>query len=137
MNALGARVRLVKGAYREPTEVAYQEKAEVDAAYVDLMQRLLDAGHYPAIATHDERILDRTRQYAESRGLPKGAYEFQMLFGVRRDLQRSLARQGHPFRVYVPFGREWYPYFMRRLAERPANVAFVVTNLFGEKESVG
>ena len=137
MNALGARVRLVKGAYREPTEVAYQEKAEVDAAFVDLMQLLLDAGHYPAIATHDEGIIERTRRYAESRGIPKGGYEFQMLYGVRRDLQRSLAGQGHPFRVYVPYGREWYPYFMRRLAERPANVGFVIRNIFGERKAEG
>jgi proline dehydrogenase len=136
MNALGARVRLVKGAYREPTEVAYQEKREVDAAFVDLMQLLLDAGHYPAIATHDEAIIERTRQYALSRDVSIDAYEFQMLYGVRRDLQKSLAAKGHPFRVYVPFGREWYAYFMRRLGERPANVGFVVRNIFGEREAV-
>jgi proline dehydrogenase len=135
MNALGARVRLVKGAYREPTEVAFQEKSDVDASFVELMQLLLDAGRYPAIATHDETILDRTKRYAAGRSLPKSAYEFQMLYGVRRDLQRALAADGHPFRVYVPFGRQWYAYFMRRLGERPANVGFVIRNILGERQS--
>jgi proline dehydrogenase len=135
LNALGARVRLVKGAYREPTEVAFQEKSDVDASFVELMQLLLDAGRYPAIATHDEAILDRTKRYAAGRGLPTSAYEFQMLYGVRRDLQRALAADGHPFRVYVPFGRQWYAYFMRRLGERPANVGFVIRNILGERQS--
>ncbi len=133
MNGLGARVRLVKGAYREPTEVAFQQKSEVDAAFVELMQILLISGHYPAIATHDEAIIETTRRFAADMQVGVGQYEFQMLYGVRRDLQKSLAAQGHPFRVYVPFGREWYPYFMRRLGERPANVGFVVRNILGEK----
>ncbi len=133
MNALGARVRLVKGAYREPTDVAFQEKSEVDAAFVELMQILLISGHYPAIATHDEAIIGSTRRFATDMQIGLDRFEFQMLYGVRRDLQRSLAAQGHPFRVYVPFGREWYPYFMRRLGERPANVGFVVRNILGEK----
>jgi proline dehydrogenase len=135
MNALGARVRLVKGAYREPTEVAFQLKSEVDAAFVELMQILLIEGTYPAIATHDEAILERTRRFAADLSVPIDRFEFQMLYGVRRDLQKSLAAQGHPFRVYVPFGREWYAYFMRRLGERPANVGFVVRNIFGERQS--
>jgi proline dehydrogenase len=133
MNALGARVRLVKGAYREPTDVAFQQKSEVDAAFVELMQILLISGHYPAIATHDEAIIETTRRFAADMQVGVGQYEFQMLYGVRRDLQKSLAAQGHPFRVYVPFGREWYAYFMRRLGERPANVGFVVRNILGEK----
>jgi len=133
MNALGARVRLVKGAYREPTDVAFQQKSEVDAAFVELMQILLIAGHYPAIATHDEAIIETTRRFAADMQVGVDKYEFQMLYGVRRDLQKSLAAQGHPFRVYVPFGREWYAYFMRRLGERPANVGFVVRNILGEK----
>jgi proline dehydrogenase len=133
MNGLGARVRLVKGAYREPTEVAFQQKSEVDAAFVELMQILLMSGHYPAIATHDETIIETTRRFAADMQIRVDQYEFQMLYGVRRDLQKSLAAQGHPFRVYVPFGREWYAYFMRRLGERPANVGFVVRNILGEK----
>jgi proline dehydrogenase len=133
MNALGARVRLVKGAYREPTDVAFQQKSEVDAAFVELMQILLISGHYPAIATHDEAIIETTRRFAADMQVGADRYEFQMLYGVRRDLQKSLAAQGHPFRVYVPFGREWYAYFMRRLGERPANVGFVVRNILGEK----
>ena len=133
MNALGARVRLVKGAYREPTDVAFQQKSEVDAAFVELMQILLISGHYPAIATHDEAIIETTRRFASDMQVGVDKYEFQMLYGVRRDLQKSLAAQGHPFRVYVPFGHEWYAYFMRRLGERPANVGFVVRNILGEK----
>ena len=133
MNALGARVRLVKGAYREPTDVAFQQKSEVDAAFVELMQILLISGHYPAIATHDEAIIETTRRFAVDMQVGIDKYEFQMLYGVRRDLQKSLAAQGHPFRVYVPFGREWFAYFMRRLGERPANVGFVVRNILGEK----
>ncbi len=135
MNALGARVRLVKGAYREPTEVAFQEKSEVDAVFVELMQVLLVEGHYPAIATHDEAIIEKTRHFAATLKVPLDRFEFQMLYGVRRDLQKSLAAQGHPFRVYVPFGREWFAYFMRRLGERPANVGFVVRSILGERPS--
>jgi proline dehydrogenase len=137
VNATGARVRLVKGAYSEPREVAYQKKTEVDAAFVDLMQQLLTEGRYPSIATHDPAILEATRNFAAERGIDKGAYEFQMLYGVRRDLQRSLAADGHPFRVYVPFGREWFPYFMRRLGERPANVGFVLKSLIREETGSG
>ena len=133
MNELGARVRLVKGAYKEPATVAYQHKSEVDDAYLRLMRLLLDAGHYPAIATHDERMLDATCAYAKERGLPGDRYEFQMLYGIRRDLQASLTGKGHRVRVYVPFGREWFPYFMRRLGERPANVGFVLRGILGER----
>jgi proline dehydrogenase len=126
MNALGARVRLVKGAYKEPKNVAYQSKADVDAAFVRVMRLLLTEGQYPAIATHDPAMLDETRAFARERGIPSDRYEFQMLYGVRRDLQSSFTRDGHRVRVYVPFGREWFPYFMRRLGERPANVTFVI-----------
>jgi len=133
MNELGARVRLVKGAYKEPSTVAYQRKAEVDGAYLRLMRLLLDAGHYPAIATHDERMLDATCAYAKERGLPGEKYEFQMLYGIRRDLQAGLTANGHRVRVYVPFGREWFPYFMRRLGERPANVGFVLRGMLSER----
>ena len=133
MNELGARVRLVKGAYKEPATVAYQRKSEVDDAYLRLMRLLLDDGHYPAIATHDERMLDATCAYAKERGYPGDRYEFQMLYGIRRDLQASLTGKGHRVRVYVPFGREWFPYFMRRLGERPANVGFVLRGIFGER----
>jgi len=133
MNALGARVRLVKGAYREPAAVAFQQKAEVDAAYVEQMQLLLTQGHYPAIATHDPAMIDATKTFAASKGIANDTYEFQMLYGIRRDLQASLAKEGHPFRVYVPFGKEWFPYFMRRLGERPANIGFVVGSILKDK----
>jgi proline dehydrogenase len=133
LNAMGARVRLVKGAYREPKEVAFQQKEEVDRQYVELMKMLLTDGTYPAIATHDPAMIEATRQFASSRGLALNAFEFQMLYGVRRDLQKTLSRDGHPFRVYVPFGRQWFPYFMRRLGERPANVGFVVKSLLREQ----
>jgi proline dehydrogenase len=132
VTALGARVRLVKGAYKEPKSVAWQQKSEVDAAYVALMKFLLDHGTYPAIATHDPAIIDATVAYARERGIPADRFEFQMLYGVRRDLQRSLVARGYRMRVYVPFGREWFPYFMRRLGERPANVAFVLKSLMRE-----
>jgi proline dehydrogenase len=126
MNALGARVRLVKGAYKEPKSVAYQSKAEVDAAFVRIMRLLLVEGRYPAIATHDPAMIDETRAFARDQGIANDRYEFQMLYGIRRDLQMSLTREGRRVRVYVPSGREWFPYFMRRLGERPANVAFVI-----------
>jgi proline dehydrogenase len=131
--ALGTRVRLVKGAYREPKEIAYQDKEDVDRAFLDLMKRLLQTGTYPAIATHDPDLIDATRRFAAEQGIEKSRFEFQMLFGIRRDLQRTLVRDGHPFRVYVPFGTDWFPYFMRRLGERPANVAFVVNSVFRDK----
>jgi len=132
LNALGARVRLVKGAYREPKSVAYQQKSEVDAAFVRIMKLLLDSGHYPAIATHDPAMIEATKTYAREHGIATNRFEFQMLYGVRRDLQAALVREGCGMRVYVPFGREWFPYFMRRLGERPANVGFVVKSLFAE-----
>lgn len=134
VNALGARIRLVKGAYREPAAVAFQKKADVDAAFVDQMKVLLTEGTYPAIATHDPAMIDATTAFATAKGIANARYEFQMLYGIRRDLQASLSEAGHPFRVYIPFGKEWFPYFMRRLGERPANVAFVVGSLMGEKK---
>jgi proline dehydrogenase len=133
MNELGARVRLVKGAYQEPPAVAYQQKSEVDAAYVRLMRLLLDQGTYPAIATHDEAMIRATRGYAAERGIGYDRFEFQMLYGIRRDLQTSLAAAGFRMRVYVPFGRQWFQYFMRRLGERPANVGFVVRAIVSER----
>ena len=132
VNAMGARIRLVKGAYKEPKAVAYQNKSEVDAAYVRLMQLLLDEGTYPAIATHDPVMLDATKAYAAQKHYAKDRFEFQMLYGIRRDLQTSLAAEGYPMRIYVPFGSQWFPYFMRRLGERPANVGFVVKSVFRE-----
>ena len=133
LNALGARVRLVKGAYREPREVAYQQKSDVDSAFVDLMKQLLSNGTFPAIATHDPAMIDATKQFAAERQIAKDKFEFQMLYGIRRDLQASLHGEGYGFRVYVPFGKEWFPYFMRRLGERPANVGFVLKSVFREK----
>jgi proline dehydrogenase len=133
MNALGARVRLVKGAYREPKDVAYQSKADVDAAFVRIMELLLTGGNYPAIATHDPAMIEATRAHATKVGVPASRFEFQMLYGIRRDLQNSLQRQGYRMRVYVPFGREWFPYFMRRLGERPANIAFVIRGVLSER----
>ncbi len=127
-----ARVRLCKGAYKEPASVAYQDKAEVDRAYVRLMERLLAEGEYPAIATHDERIVRRAIAFVRREGIGPERFEFQMLYGIRRDLQESLVRDGWTVRVYVPFGSEWYPYFMRRLAERPANVAFLLRSVLRE-----
>jgi proline dehydrogenase len=133
INALGARIRLVKGAYKEPKTVAYQNKADVDAAFVELMQVLLDNGVYPAIATHDPEMIDATKRYAAQKGYTKDRFEFQMLYGIRRDLQTALAADGYRMRVYVPFGSQWFPYFMRRLGERPANVSFVLKGLLREK----
>jgi proline dehydrogenase len=133
MNALGARVRLVKGAYKEPASVAHQKKADVDAAFVRLMQLLLDEGTYPAIATHDVAMIRRTEAYASDRRIGADRFEFQMLYGIRRDLQKSLLASGHRMRVYVPFGRQWFPYFMRRLGERPANLAFVIRAILQER----
>lgn len=132
LNVMGVRVRLVKGAYKEPKNVAYQKKTEVDAAFIELMQTLLDEGTYPAIATHDPVMIDATKAYAKSKGYTNDRFEFQMLYGIRRDLQMALVKEGYRVRVYVPFGKQWYPYFMRRLGERPANVAFVVKGIFGE-----
>lgn len=126
--AHGVRVRLVKGAYREPHEVAFQNKSEVDANYIRLMMPLLLHGNYPAIASHDEAIINATCKFARENGIDKSAFEFQMLYGIRRDLQEKLVAQGYNMRVYVPYGSQWYPYLMRRMAERPANLVFVMSN---------
>jgi proline dehydrogenase len=123
------RVRLVKGAYDEPADVAFQKKSDVDANYAKLAQRLLLASDYPALATHDEALLREALRFAEAHGIAKDRFEIQMLYGIRRDLQAQYARQGYRVRVYVPFGGAWYPYFMRRLGERPANVWFLVRHL--------
>ncbi len=131
--ALQCRVRLCKGAYREPAEVAFQRKADVDENYRRCTRRLLEAGNYPGIATHDERLIESTVRLATTLGIPPDRFEFQMLYGVRRDLQDQLVRDGWRVRVYVPFGTHWYPYLMRRLAERPANVAFILGNVVRER----
>jgi proline dehydrogenase len=123
------RVRLVKGAYDEPSDVALQRPREIDAAFVRFMERLLEAGPYPAIATHDPALIRATRGFAVRLGIPRDRWEFQMLYGVRRDAQLDLARAGYRMRVYVPFGPDWYPYFVRRIAERPANALFVLRQL--------
>lgn len=123
------RVRLCKGAYLEPATLAFPAKRDVDANFIALMQFLLDHGEYPAIATHDEKMIAATKEYAAARGVPRDAFEFQMLYGIRRDLQRQLVAEGYRLRLYVPFGQAWYPYYMRRLAERPANVLFILRNL--------
>jgi proline dehydrogenase len=123
------RVRLVKGAYLEPAAIAYPRKADVDAAYVTLLHELLERGVYPAIATHDERLIAETQRFTEDRGIDRARFEFQMLYGIRRDLQEKLARAGYNVRVYVPYGTQWYPYLTRRLAERPANLLFIASNL--------
>lgn len=125
-----ARVRLVKGAYLEPAEVAIQDKAKLDEAYVRQAKRLLDAAHYPAIATHDEKIINELTKYVSEKQIAKESFEFQMLFGIRRDLQDRLRADGFNVRIYVPFGDSWYPYFTRRLAERPANIFFILKSLF-------
>ena len=130
--AKGCRVRLCKGAYLEPATVAFPEKKDVDATYVEGMRRLLARGHYPGIATHDETIITEVQRYARAEGIGPERFEFQMLYGVRRDLQERLVRDGWRVRVYVPFGTQWYPYLMRRLAERPANIAFILGNVLRE-----
>lgn len=127
-----ARVRLVKGAYAEPYQIAYPDKADVDAAFTRQARRLLDAGDYPAIATHDERLIAAVKQYAGAHGYGPERFEFQMLYGVRRDLQDRLRAEGYRVRVYIPFGTHWYPYFMRRLAERPANIASITGSVIKE-----
>jgi proline dehydrogenase len=132
MIGLGARVRLCKGAYKEPEDVAFPDKRDVDANFIDCMEQLMERGHYPGIATHDIRIIDHAKAFAKERRIPSERYEFQMLYGVRRDLQHRLRREGYNLRVYVPFGTHWYPYLMRRLAERPANIAFITTNILKE-----
>jgi proline dehydrogenase len=124
------RIRLCKGAYKEPPEIAFEKKSEVDANYVKLMKVLLKSGVYHGIATHDENMINATIQFAQQEKIPATAFEFQMLYGVRRDLQQKLVKEGWRCRVYIPFGTEWYPYLMRRLAERPANAIFILKNLF-------
>jgi proline dehydrogenase len=126
----GCRIRLCKGAYKEPQEVAYQRKSEVDGNFVKLMRLLLPSGFYHGIATHDPRMIAETIRWAAEKKISKDDFEFQMLYGVRGDLQRMLVRDGYRVRLYVPYGQEWFPYFMRRLAERPANVGFFVRNFF-------
>ena len=128
--ACGCRIRLCKGAYKEPEDVAFPRKADVDGNYVRLMQMLLSSGFYHAIATHDPRMIAATIRYAASKGISKDDFEFQMLYGVRTDLQRRLVKDGYRVRIYIPFGNDWFPYFMRRLAERPANVGFILRNFF-------
>ena len=129
-NERGARVRLCKGAYMEPPSVAYPDRRDVDASYIRCMERLLDGGNYPGIATHDEKIIEAAVRYARENEIDPSRFEFQMLYGIRRDLQRQLVADGWRLRIYIGFGDAWYPYFMRRLAERPANVLFIAKNLF-------
>jgi len=129
---LEPKIRLVKGAYREPAKLAFQKKSDVDANYRKLLDKLLSGPYKPAIATHDEQMLDYAREGLRKRGSGKNGYEFQMIYGIRRDLQQQLTTEGHPLRIYVPYGTEWCPYFMRRLSERPANCWFVLRNLVAE-----
>jgi proline dehydrogenase len=133
INKLGARIRLVKGAYREPKTIAYPRKADVDAAYARILKQLLLEGHYPAIATHDPVMIDLTKRFARERAIQPDRFEFQMLYGIRRDLQHALVREGYRVRVYIPFGRQWFPYFMRRLGERPANLSFILRALLRDR----
>ncbi|OLC07085.1 MAG: proline dehydrogenase [Gemmatimonadetes bacterium 13_1_40CM_66_11] len=132
MIGLGARVRLCKGAYQEPEDVAFPQKRDVDANFIDCMEQLMERGNYPGIATHDLNIIDHAKAFAKQKRIPVERFEFQMLYGVRRDLQYRLRREGYNMRVYVPFGTHWYPYLMRRLAERPANIAFITSNILKE-----
>lgn len=129
MIKLGARVRIVKGAYLEPASVAHQDKARVDAEFLAAAKRLLREGHYPALATHDEAIIQELKKFVADEGIAKESFEWQMLYGIRRDLQEGLRAEGYNVRVYIPYGNQWYPYFTRRLAERPANVMFIVKSL--------
>lgn len=126
----GARVRLVKGAYQEPPSVAFQRKAEVDGNYVKLMEKLLARGAFPAVATHDPQLIAAAQAFTKAHGIGRDQFEFQMLYGIRRRLQRELVNEGYRVRIYVPFGKQWYAYFMRRLAERPANLLFLLRNMF-------
>jgi proline dehydrogenase len=125
----GIRIRLCKGAYKEPPEIAFQQKSEVDASYIKLMKTLMKSNVYHGLATHDENIIREAKDFATRERIPRDHFEFQMLYGIRRDLQQSLVKEGWRMRVYIPFGTEWYPYLMRRLAERPANVLFIAKNL--------
>jgi proline dehydrogenase len=128
--AYGCRIRLCKGAYKEPEDVAFPRKADVDGNFIRLMQLLLSSGFYHAIATHDPRMIASTIRHAAAKGISKDDFEFQMLYGVRTDLQRRLVHDGYRVRIYIPFGNDWFPYFMRRLAERPANIGFMIRNFF-------
>lgn len=132
LNEAGIHVRLCKGAYKEPPSVAFPLKKDVDANYVKLMQLLIDQGSYPGIATHDDAMIRATIEHVREHSIARDSFEFQMLYGVRRDLQAEVVKQGYNLRIYVPFGGAWYPYFMRRLAERPANVFFIVGNVIRE-----
>lgn len=132
VNQIRARVRLCKGAYKEPESVAFPSKKDVDASYVRCMKVLMTEGNYPGLATHDESIIAEAKKFARENHIAPDKYEFQMLYGVRRDLQEQLVREGYRLRVYVPFGTQWYPYLMRRLAERPANIAFITGNVVRE-----
>ena len=134
-NRLKCRVRICKGAYLEPATVAFPDKADVDRNYVAAMHRLMEHGNYPGIATHDELIINEAKRFAKERGIAADRFEFQMLYGVRRDLQEQIVKEGYRMRVYVPFGSQWYPYLMRRLAERPANIAFMAGNIVKESLS--
>jgi proline dehydrogenase len=134
---LACRVRLCKGAYKEPASVAYPEKKDVDANYLKCMHTLMRLGNFPGIATHDPAIINEAKRFARENDIASNRFEFQMLYGVRRDLQERLVREGYGMRVYVPFGTQWYPYLMRRLAERPANVAFITGNVLREMVSRG
>ena len=129
---LKCRVRLCKGAYKEPASVAFPDKKEVDANYIKCVHELLEKGNYPGIATHDPAIINEVKRYVAEQNIDRSRFEFQMLYGVRRDLQEQLVKEGYNMRVYVPFGTQWYPYLMRRLAERPANVAFITGNVVRE-----
>jgi len=128
--SIGCRIRLVKGAYKEPSQIAFPRKKDVDANYLKLMQLLLPSGIYHALATHDPNMIEATIRFAAERGITKDKFEFQMLYGIRTDLQSRLVREGYRVRVYIPFGQDWFPYFMRRLAERPANLVFFARNFF-------
>ncbi len=130
LTKLGSRIRIVKGAYLEPKEVAYSEKKDVDKSYIEISKYLMKNGNYPAIATHDESILYELLQFAKLEGIPKSAFELQMLYGIRKDLQYKYLHEGYNVRAYVPYGDSWYPYFTRRLAERPANLLFIMNNMF-------
>ncbi|MCY7377788.1 MAG: proline dehydrogenase family protein [Gemmatimonadaceae bacterium] len=132
MNTLHARVRLCKGAYKEPAKVAYPDKRDVDANYIKCMRELMLKGNYPGIATHDPAMINEAKRWAKEQGIRADRFEFQMLYGIRRDLQESLVKEGYRVRCYVPFGTQWYPYLMRRLAERPANVAFITGSVLRE-----
>ena len=127
---LGGRIRLCKGAYKEPKEIAFPKIEQVDESFVKLMEKMLLSGVYHGIATHDEKLIEKTKEFAQKNNIPKESFEFQLLYGIRTELRHKLVKEGYNVRVYIPFGRQWYPYFMRRLAERPANLFFFLKNFF-------